>query len=385
MSTPLFDLPFVVYAGAAFLCGLIIGSFLNVVIYRVPREESIVAPGSHCPACDAPVRAFDNIPLLSFALLGGRCRQCRAPIARLYPLVELLTGAVFLLIISKTGPRWEAGLEMWFAATMIALIFIDWQHQLLPNVIIYPAFVLALAATTLRAGWGEPPDYALSLSIIFTAAETHFSSWRAAIIGGAALALATSSLQLLEQLDLLLYDRYFVAAADQAESTAINKAAVSDEVDEAAAERRYHRAIYATMIIGLLLGATWTTAVLLMAPADPQPFAQAYNGLLRAVMGALLGGAPLWLIRAAYFAWRRREGMGLGDVKLMALIGAFLGWQEALSVLLFGSVIGAVLGVIVMWRNGARSRTALPFGACLGATALLMLLFSTTFWRWYLN
>ena len=382
MPTPLLDLPFAVYAGAAFIFGLIIGSFLNVVIHRVPREESIVMPGSHCPACGAAVRAFDNIPLLSFALLGGHCRQCRARIALVYPLVELLTGVVFLLIVFKTGPRWEAALEMWFAATMIALIFIDARHQLLPNVIIYPALVLALAAVTLRAGWGEPLRYAFDLSIIFTAAETEFSSWRAAIIGGAVLALAAPGLGLLDQLDLRLYDRYFVAETDEPEAA---NAAVSDEVDEEAAERRYRRAIYATMIIGLLLGAAWAAAVLIFAPSAPQAFEQAYSGLLRAVVGALLGGAPMWWIRAVYFVVRRREGMGLGDVKLMALIGAFLGWQGALSVLLFGSIIGAAVSIVVILRHRTGSQTALPFGTCLGLTALLVLLFSTPFWNWYLS
>lgn len=377
------DLPFAVYAGGAFIFGLIIGSFLNVVIHRVPREQSIVTPGSHCPACGTPVRAFDNIPLLSFALLGGRCRQCRARIALVYPLIELLTGVVFLLIVAKTGPRWEAGLEMWFAATMIALVFIDGRHHLLPNVIIYPAFVLALAAAMLRAGWGEPLSYLLDLSIIFTAAETEFPIWRAAIIGGAVLALAAPGLRLLDQLDLWLYDKYFVAEVDEAEPAAAEQA--GHQIDEEAAERRYRRTIYATMIIGLSLGVTWAAAVLLIAPAHPQPFEQAYSGLLRAVVGALVGGAPMWWIRAVYFVARRREGMGLGDVKLMTLIGAFLGWQGALSVLLFGSIFGATAGALVMWRNRTGSQTAFPFGACLGATALLALLFSTPFFHWYLG
>jgi prepilin signal peptidase PulO-like enzyme (type II secretory pathway) len=379
MPTSLADLPFAVAAIAAFIFGLIIGSFLNVVIHRVPREQSIVKPGSHCPACGAAVRAFDNIPLLSFVLLGGRCRQCRARIAFLYPLVEFLTGLVFLLIISKTGPRWEAGLEMAFAATMIALIFIDWRHQLLPNVIIYPALVLALAANALRAGWGEPLSYPLDLSIIFTAAETQFPLWRAAIVGGAVLAVAAPSLLLLEHLDLRLYDKYFVAERDEPELAVTDNVAVADEIDEEAAERRYRRAIYSTLVIGLLLGVAWAAAVLLIAPSDPQPFEQAYDGLIRALIGALIGGAPLWWIRAVYFVARRREGMGLGDIKLMALIGAFLGWQGALSVLLFGSISGALLGAVVMWRNRTGSRTALPFGACLGATAVLVLLFSTSF------
>lgn len=370
-------LPLALYASGAFIFGLIIGSFLNVVIHRVPREQSLVTPRSHCPACGAMVRAFDNIPLLSFVLLGGRCRVCRARISVVYPLVELLTGLVFLLIIYKTGPRWEALLEMAFAAVMIALIFIDALHQLLPNVITYPAFVFALAATTLRAGWGEPLSYAFDLSIIFTAPETTFPITRAAIIGGALLALAGPGFRLLDQLDLGLYDKYFAAELDEEEQIVVNGAApVDHQLDEEGAERRYRRTLYATMIIGLLLGVAWAAAVISLAPQSPQVYEQAYSGLWRAVIGALVGGVPLWWIRAVYFFVRGVEGMGLGDIKLMAIIGAFLGWQGALSVLLFGSIIGAVAGVIVMWRSQKGGKAAIPFGVCLGATALLVFLVS---------
>src|SRR5215510_14212084 len=97
-------LPFPFYAVSAFLFGLIIGSFLNVVIHRMPRGLSIVFPGSHCASCGAPVRAFDNVPLLSFALLGGRCRSCRARISFTYPMVELCAGLIFVAIVLKTGP-----------------------------------------------------------------------------------------------------------------------------------------------------------------------------------------------------------------------------------------------------------------------------------------
>src|SRR6266508_185562 len=137
------DLPLSFYAASAFVLGLIFGSFLNVVIYRVPRGESIVYPGSHCCACGAPVKAFDNIPLLSFALLGGRCRSCRARISFSYPMVELCSRLMFVAIVFKTGPSWEAPLDFAFACVMISLVFIDARHRLLPNVITYPAFLFA--------------------------------------------------------------------------------------------------------------------------------------------------------------------------------------------------------------------------------------------------
>src|SRR5882672_3150502 len=137
------DLPISFYAVSAFVLGLIFGSFLNVVIHRVPRGASIVFPGSRCPACGEPIKAFDNIPLLSFAMLGGRCRSCRARIPFSYPLVELGAGLIFVAIVFKTGPSWEALFEFAFACVMIALVFIDARHHLLPNAITYPAFIFA--------------------------------------------------------------------------------------------------------------------------------------------------------------------------------------------------------------------------------------------------
>src|SRR5215813_7329204 len=158
------DLPLSFYAASAFVLGLIFGSFLNVVIYRVPRGESIVYPGSHCGACGAPVKAFDNIPLLSFALLGGRCRSCRARIPFSYPMVELCAGLIFVAIVFKTGPSWEALLDFAFACVMIALVVIDARWRLLPNAIIYPAFLFAAAAATARAALGEQPSAASGLA-----------------------------------------------------------------------------------------------------------------------------------------------------------------------------------------------------------------------------
>src|SRR5262245_17325862 len=133
------DLPFSFSAVSAFVLGLIFGSFLNVVIYRVPRGESIVFPGSHCGACGAPIKAFDNIPLLSFAMLGGRCRSCRARISFSYPAVELCAGLIFVAIVFKTGPSWEAPLDFAFACIMISLVFIYVRHRLFLYVFIYSA------------------------------------------------------------------------------------------------------------------------------------------------------------------------------------------------------------------------------------------------------
>jgi prepilin signal peptidase PulO-like enzyme (type II secretory pathway) len=387
-----FNLPFTLYVIAAFLFGLIIGSFLNVVIHRVPRGESVVFPGSHCTACGSALRAYDNIPVLSFVLLRGRCRNCRKRISWRYPAVELLTACVFAAVMLKTGPTWEALLEMAFASAIIALVFIDAIHHLLPNVITYPAIVFALAASVARAAWGQHQVGALEISVIIPALLPVFSPVKAAVIGGILLALAAPAFWLLDRLDLFLYDKYFdwqetdeEDGATAAEVNNVGEAEKPDDAAESAAERRYRRTIAASVIFGLLIGVAWAALCIFVSAKDPQAFDRAYGGLWRAFAGALVGSVPIWWLRAVWFYLRGIEGMGLGDVKLMAIIGAFLGWQGAFEVLLLGSVAGAAIGAILMWRNKGGLKTALPFGVCLGAAALIAMLAATPFFNWYVG
>ena len=137
---------FVIPAWAvAGILGLIIGSFLNVVIYRVPRGESIVSPPSHCPSCGQRVRFRDNIPVLSWLLLRGKCRDCRAPIPVRYPLIEALTAALFAIIVARFGYNPVTVFRLLFAAAMVAIVFIDLEHQIIPDVITLPGFLLGLA------------------------------------------------------------------------------------------------------------------------------------------------------------------------------------------------------------------------------------------------
>jgi leader peptidase (prepilin peptidase)/N-methyltransferase len=131
------------------LIGALIGSFLNVVAHRVPRSESLVRPASHCPACGAPVRPYDNIPLLSWLMLRGRCRSCRARISARYPLVELLTGMAFAAVVAVNGFDEDLLLELPLVAALIALAAIDYDHRLLPNRIVYPLAAWGLIATLL--------------------------------------------------------------------------------------------------------------------------------------------------------------------------------------------------------------------------------------------
>jgi len=127
-----------------FVFGGIVGSFLNVVIHRVPNEESIVFPNSACPKCKTAIKAYDNIPILSWLILGGKCRSCKAPISARYPAVEFLTACLFLLVYWQIGLSPILPVYLVFVAAMIALIFIDAEHMILPNVITYPLLVLAL-------------------------------------------------------------------------------------------------------------------------------------------------------------------------------------------------------------------------------------------------
>jgi prepilin signal peptidase PulO-like enzyme (type II secretory pathway) len=391
-------MPFVLYAIAAAILGLLIGSFLNVVIHRVPLDESVIFPGSHCPHCSTSIRPFDNIPVISFLLLRGRCRNCQASISWRYPAVELLTAAIFTAIVLKGGPPWQIGLEMIFACVMISLVFIDAIHHLLPNVITYPAIVFALAAATARAGWGEPISYSFDISFVFQSADASFPRTSAAVIGGLLLAMAAPLFWLLDWLDLRLYNKYFEWEDMNAEPEEENRmdkissgltrteAPVNSVstilASEEEAERRYRRTILAAMIFGLVVAAAWAIAVLWLSPKFPDAFSQAYGGLWRAVVAALIGSMPIWWLRAAYFYIRGAEGMGLGDVKLMAIIGAFLGWQGAFGVLLLGSILGSVTGIYMAWRSQRGLKTALPFGVCLGIAALIVLLTAKPFFLW---
>lgn len=176
MITPLLMLTIM-----ASIFGMVIGSFLNVVIHRIPRSESVIWPGSHCPTCGAGIRPLDNIPLLSFILLRGRCRSCQSAISSRYPMVELLTAIVFGALVWKNGPTPEVLPEMLFAAAIIALIGIDVETRTLPNIITYPLLLFGLLANLWRSGWGEPIIYSFDFSLLLDAGEVEVDLVRLAI------------------------------------------------------------------------------------------------------------------------------------------------------------------------------------------------------------
>ena len=246
--------------GLVVALGLAIGSFLNVCIYRLPRGESVVNPPSRCPSCGRGLRWFENVPVLGYLLLAGRCRTCRAVVSPMYPIVEAGTALLFLLQYWQLGWQPLLGVRLVFVAAMIALFVIDLQHRILPNVITLPGVVIGVAASLLF----EP-------------------GWRASLIGVA------------------------------------------------------------------------------------------------------VGGGALWAIGEAYFRIRGEEGMGMGDVKMLAMIGAFLGWQLMLVTLLIASLAGSVFGGGMILLHRGSMKYALPLGSFLAAGALITTHVGQRLLSWYLG
>jgi leader peptidase (prepilin peptidase)/N-methyltransferase len=270
----------IVIAAAAFLFGLVIGSFLNVCILRIPRGESITLPASHCTKCGEPIKPYDNLPVLSWLFLRGRCRKCREPISWMYPAVELATGLLFLACCfafgaTLTGAKWAL-----FGALMIVLVVTDARERILPDKVNYLGLGLGIALS------------------------------------------------------------FFLPPVDGT--------------------------------------AEWLSSRLFAFP-PPLPVLASAD----AALGVIAGGGLLWIVAEGYFRLRGHEGMGLGDVKMMAMAGAFLGLKRTLLTILLGSLLGSVLGLlfILIYRKGRRYE--LPFGTFLGAGALLVVFFGTPLLNWY--
>jgi leader peptidase (prepilin peptidase)/N-methyltransferase len=240
--------------------GLVVGSFLNVCIYRLPRRESLLWPGSRCPGCQAPIRWSENVPILGYLALRGRCRACGIRISAQYPLVEGATAAIFLLHYWAFGWDWLLVPRLVFACAMIVLFVIDLQHRILPNVITLSGIVL---------GFG--------FSLMFP------PGWSA-------------------------------------------------------------------------------------------------SGL-----GILLGGGVLLAIAEVYYRVRREEGLGMGDVKMLAMIGAFLGWQAVLLTLVLSSFLGSAIGLGIIAARQGDMKYALPYGTFLALAAVVASLVGMPLLRWYVS
>ncbi len=240
--------------------GLAVGSFLNVCIHRLPRGESLAWPGSHCPSCGAAIRWYDNVPVLGYLLLGGRCRACRAPIGVRYPAVELATMAVFLAHGWALGPTPLAAVRIAFGCALVVLFAVDLEHQILPNAITLPGILVGLVASV----WLPP-------------------------------------------------------------------------------------------------------------------------GPRSALVGVLVGGGSLWLLFEIWKRFRGVEALGMGDVKMLAMVGAFLGWEQVIVTLVLSSVAGSLVGLGLIATGRGSLGSKLPYGTFIALAAMAASLAGNRLVAWYLG
>lgn len=358
----------------AVLFGLAVGSFLNVVIHRVPRRLSLVRPGSHCPRCGAPLRWRDNIPLLSFLLLKGRCRACRQPISWVYPAVEVGTALVFALLVWERGWGWTVLPDAVFVSLLIALAVIDARHRLLPDALTYPGFVLAVGLRALVPTGGGTHE------VIFRSEPARFLLEHALGAGAALILGSCAVLMLLERVDYRLLGRKLAEPeTSPAETTSLPEAraaVASDPCEKAAGDRSGDggdRETWSPEWAAVLLAIGLAGVFIALGRSDARLAASGLRSALGAFVGAVVGSGILWLSRLGYYALRRLEGVGFGDVKMMLLVGAFLGWGGAFATIFLASVLGSIYGVTLMLLTRERNPT-LPFGSFLSLAALVVLL-----------
>lgn len=246
-----------------FFLGLIVGSFLNVCIYRLPRNISIIRPPSSCPICNTPIKPWDNIPILSYLLLKGKCRKCGESISIRYPIVELLNGILYLSVLIFFGLGWHLPFLFVFMSAMIVITFIDLDFQIIPDVITLPGIVIGL----LSASFWLPDPFSLQPSVV---------------------------------------------------------------------------------------------------------------GFKNSIAGLFLGGGLFYLIAIC-----SRGGMGGGDIKLMAMIGSFMGWKAVFLTTFIGSLTGSLVGIFLMVFKGKGRKTKIPFGPFLAFGSIITLFFSGEIIKWY--
>ena len=244
--------------------GLVIGSFLNVCIYRMPRDISVVFPSSRCPSCNSAIRAWDNIPVLSYVVLGGKCRHCKAKISARYPLVEALNAALYAAVFWRYGLGWPFAGYCVFCSVLVVITFIDLDFQIIPDRITLPGIPIGLVAGS------------------------------------------------------------------------------------------------------LLL---------------PDPFLRAtLLGYKASLIGMVAGGGFFYLV-----AVLSRGGMGGGDIKMMAMVGALMGWKSILLTTFLGSLTGSAVGIFLMLFKGGGRKTKVPFGPFLAFGSIITLLFGQEILLWYIG
>jgi leader peptidase (prepilin peptidase)/N-methyltransferase len=251
-----------------FVFGAVIGSFLNVCIYRIPRNQSIIWPASRCTSCSDPINFYDNIPVLSYLLLRGRCRSCRAKISVRYPFVEALNAFLYLLVFWRFGLGWSSAIYFAFCSSLLVITFIDYDFQIIPDRITLPGIPIGLAAGS------------------------------------------------------------FIL---------------------------------------------------------PDPFLRATSlGVMASLIGAAAGFSFFYAVAFLSLRILKKEGMGGGDIKLMAMVGAFLGWKAVILTTFLGSLFGAVIGIILIAFRGREKGSLIPFGPFLALGTLISLFFGQEILIWYL-
>lgn len=244
-----------------FLFGAILGSFLNVCIYRLPKRESILYPPSHCPYCNEPIKFYDNIPILSYIFLKGKCRRCKEHLSIRYPIVEGLSGLISLALFIKYGLTVQSLLFLLFAASLITITFIDLDHQIIPDIISIPGIFFGIGAS------------------------------------------------------------FFIPL----------------------------------------------------------------TSLLESLFGILIGGGFLFFVATGYKWFTGREGMGGGDIKLLAMVGAWLGWKAIPFILFSSSLIGVLIGggSLLISKKGLRYK--IPFGPFLSISSIIYIFFGPELIKWYIT
>ncbi len=244
--------------------GLVIGSFLNVCIFRIPRNISIVFPSSRCPSCNHPIRAWDNIPVISYMILGGRCRHCGAKISLQYPFVEALNAFFYVAVFWRYGFGWDSGVYAVFCSSLLVITFVDLEFQIIPDRITLPGIVIGIVAGSMLM-----PDPFMRTTLL---------------------------------------------------------------------------------------------------------------GYKASVIGLLSGGGFFYLV-----AVLSRGGMGGGDIKMMAMVGALMGWKTVLLTTFLGSLSGSMVGIFLMIFRGRGRKAKIPFGPFLALGAVITLFFGEEILAWYLH
>lgn len=261
----------------AFIFGSIAGSFLNVCIYRLPRDESVISPASHCPSCKNPVRFYENIPVISYLILRGRCSRCSAPISPLYPVVEILSGLLTVFFIHRYGIEFKTFVYIALTYSLIIVSFIDIKYMIIPNIITLPGIVAGFVYNSIITDWE-----------LFNFISTEYG------------------------LSGFFYMLNHVPAVDS-------------------------------------------------------------------LTGIITGSGILLLIAFVYKALRNIEGMGMGDVKLLGMLGAFLGIQGVIFIIFVSSLLGSVTGLSLMIYNRGDMKYAIPYGPFLSLAAVIFMFYDQIF------